>query len=217
MAFRVLLADDHEIVRFGVGALLRSQPDVEVVGEAANGHQVLALLEQLQPQIVLLDLDMPGPCGSGLIQEVRHRFPATQVIVLSVSSDEANVLGALRAGANGYVLKESDVEEIVEAIHKVGQGQRFLSSPLAARAIEAYVDGEPGRPAAALEGLTAREQEIIRLAAEGKTSAEIGEALFISHRTVETHRANAMRKLGLHKQAELIRFFLQQELRGSDL
>jgi two-component system, NarL family, response regulator NreC len=212
MGLSVLLADDHEVVRYGVCLLLENEPDIQVVGQAATGHEVLALAGQLHPDLILLDLGMPGGGGPSMITELKSRHPKTRIIVLSMYKDQTHVLGALRAGASGYVLKEAQVEGIVKAIREVAAGRRYLSPALTERAIENYVNGDGSSGGSRLEQLTPRELEIIQRAAEGETSAEIGRELFISARTVETHRSRAMQKLGLHNQVELARFFVNLEL-----
>ena len=211
MGFRVLCADDHEIFLYGVRLLLSSQPDMEVVGQAANGTEVLELAARLRPHFILLDYAMPGLSGGALIRVLRERFPDTHVIVLSMHKSDACVLEALRAGAAGYVLNESEMEEVIEAIRMVAGGRRYLSPVLQRRVLDAFLDGQ-GNLATGQEALTPRELEVIRLAAQGLTSNEIGKQLFISGRTAETHRARAMHKLGLRNQVELVRYFIDAEL-----
>lgn len=217
MSIRVLLADDHEVVRYGMSLVLDGLPDISVVGEASCGPEVLSLCEQLHPDLILLDLAMPGLSGSSLITELRKQHPALRILVLSMYKDGGHVLSALRAGASGYVLKENQTEEIVRAIREVAAGRKYLSPVLAEQALDSYVNGRGATGRARLEELTNRETEVIRLAADGMTSAVIASQLFISVRTAETHRSRAMQKLGLHNQVELVRFFVDLELSEPDV
>lgn len=216
MTLRVVLADDHPVVRQGVAALLASEPDMEVVGQAERGEEVPALVEALQPDVVVLDLMMPGRGGLDVARELARRWPKSHVLVLSMHDNEAYVLEALRSGASGYALKQAQPVELVRAVREVGAGHRFLSPPLSERAIEAYARRE-GQSADPYDDLTPREREVLRLVAEGHTNAAIGEQLFISPRTVETHRANLMKKLALRSQAELVRYAVRRGLIAPDL
>ncbi|MEN6644861.1 MAG: response regulator transcription factor [Armatimonadia bacterium] len=216
MSFTIICADDHEIVRYGLCLLLDNEPDIEVVGEAANGEQALTLAESLHPQFIVLDLTMPGLSGAALIRTLRERFPEIGIIVLSMHKSDAYVLEALRAGAAAYVLKESEADEVATAIREVAAGHRYLTPCLRQRVLDAFGNGQ-GQESAGVDALTPREFDVIQLAAQGLTSAEIGKRLFISTRTAETHRAHAMHKLGLRNQIELVRYFIDAELqRGLD-
>lgn len=208
----IVLADDHCIVRQGLRALLAAEPGLRVVAEAADGLEALQIVERQRPQVLVLDLIMPSLNGIEVTRQVRQRSPETQVIILSMHSDEAYVLEALRAGAAGYVLKESPIDELLQAIDEVTQGRRYLAPPLSEWAIAAYVRNAEASGDDPLEALTSREREVIYLVAEGLSATEIAARLSISPRTVETHRANLMRKLGLRNQAEVIRFALEQGL-----
>jgi DNA-binding NarL/FixJ family response regulator len=204
VTLRVVVADDHPVVREGLRALLDAEPDVEVVGQAGDGDDTVRLVARLRPDVVVLDLVMPGPSGMDTVRELSRRTPATRVLVLSMHHDEAHVVEALQSGASGYALKQADAGEFVRGVREVGRGRRYLSPPLSERALEAYAR----RAATAtdpFETLTGREREIVALVVEGLTNAEIGQRLFISRRTVETHRANAMKKLGKRTQADLVR------------
>jgi DNA-binding NarL/FixJ family response regulator len=214
MGISVLFADDHEIVRYGLCLLLDGQPDIEIVGQAGNGHETVALLKKLNPGVLLMDLYMPGVSGTSLIEEVRQRFPDVPIVVMSGQADEPAVLAALRAGAVAFVRKDDEVEEMIKAVRSAANGDKYLSPALAQRAIEAYVQKELSEEQRKLAQLTDREREVIALAAKGLTSAEIGQQLFISRRTVETHRARSMQKLGLRNEVELVRFFLDLEAQG---
>jgi DNA-binding NarL/FixJ family response regulator len=205
-----MLADDHKIVRQGLRALLEAEPDFHLVGETGDGLEAVQLAERLCPDVLVLDLMMPGLGGLEVTLQVGKRSPQTRVIILSMHADEAYVLEALRNGAAGYVLKESSADELVQAVREVVAGRRFLSSPLSERAIDAYVSKAQEVALDRYETLTAREREVLHLAAEGHTNAEIADRLSISSRTAETHRANMMRKLALRSQTDLIRYALRR-------
>jgi len=204
----IVLADDHTVVRQGLGSLLKAEPDIAVVGEASDGLEAVRLVERLQPDVLLVDLAMPGLGGLEVIRQVSKRFPQIHVIVLSMHATDAYILEALRNGASGYILKESSVTEVVQGVREVAAGRRFLSSSLSRRTIEDSLNRAEAGPLDPYETLTSREREVLQLVSEGHSSAEIGRRLFISPRTVEIHRQNMMRKLGLRNQAELIRFAL---------
>jgi two-component system response regulator NreC len=210
MTTRIMLADDHKIVRQGLRALLEAEPDFHLVGETGDGLEAVQLAERLCPDVLVLDLMMPGLGGLEVTLQVGKRSPQTRVIILSMHADEAYVLEALRNGAAGYVLKESSADELVQAVREVVAGRRFLSSPLSERAIDAYVSKAQEVALDRYETLTAREREVLHLAAEGHTNAEIADRLSISSRTAETHRANMMRKLALRSQTDLIRYALRR-------
>jgi two-component system, NarL family, response regulator NreC len=209
----IVVADDHHIVRKGIQAILATQPDFRVVGEAGDGLVTVDLVEQLHPEILVLDLMMGGINGLEVIRQLRKKSPQTGIVVLSMHSDEAYVLEALRSGAKAYILKDNTAEDLVHAILEVAAGHRYLSSPLSERAIEAYTQkAEAVSNDDPYNRLTTREREILQLAAQGWGNAEIAQRLFISPRTVETHRANLMHKLGLRSQAELLRYAAQHKL-----
>jgi DNA-binding NarL/FixJ family response regulator len=210
MSLTLVLADDHHIVRQGLRALLKTVPDFELVGETADGREVLRLVERLHPDVLVLDLMMPGLSGLEVTRRVSHRGLKTQVVILSMHANEAYVVEALRSGATAYILKEADADELVRGIREAAAGRRYLSPPLSERTIEAYLRKTEAAAMDALQTLTNREREIMQLAAEGHTSAEIAKRLFISPRTVETHRANLMRKLGVRNHAELIHYAIRR-------
>lgn len=212
----VLLADDHAILRQGLRALLVNEPDLSIIGEAADGQQAIQLIENLRPDILILDLKLPGLNGLEVARETRQRSPRTRVVILSMHANQAYVLEALRAGALAYVLKESTASDVVHAIREVLAGRRFLSPPLSEDDVEAYMRKTKIGSLTALETLTRREREVLRLAAEGQTSAEIAKILSISPRTVEIHRTHMMHKLGLHTQSELFRYALKQGILPRD-
>jgi two-component system response regulator NreC len=206
----IVLADDHRIVRQGLRALLEAEPDFRLVGETGDGLEAAQLAERLQPDVAVLDLMMPGISGLEATRLISSRCPKTRVVILSMHADEAYVLEALRNGAAGYVLKDSTADELVRAVREVVAGRRYLGPPLSERAIEAYVQKAQEMALDPYEKLTDREREVLHLAAEGHSSAEIADKLSISSRTVETHRANMMRKLGLNSQTDLIRYALKR-------
>jgi two-component system response regulator NreC len=206
----IVLADDHHIVRQGLRALLEAEPDFAVTGEAADGLVAAGLVERLKPDVLVLDLMMPGLNGLDVVRQVRQRSPQTRVIILSMHANEAYVLEALRNGVVGYVLKDSTASDLAQAVREAAAGRRYLSPPLSERAIEAYVHKADAAPLDLYETLSGREREVLHLAAEGYNNTEIAARLCISARTVETHRANVMRKLGLHSQTDLIRYALRR-------
>lgn len=209
-ATRIVLADDHHVVREGLRALLEAEPDLTVAGEAADGLTTVHLVERVKPDVLVVDVMMPALNGLEVTRQVVRRSPDTRVIVLSMYSDESYVMEALKNGAAGYVLKSSTRSDLVQAIREVMAGERYLSAPLSARAVEAYVERAKGTEVGAYDTLTSREREVLQLAAEGHTSAEIAARLSISSRTVETHRSAVMRKLGLRRQTDLVRYALRR-------
>lgn len=201
----IVLADNHQVVRQGLRALLKAEADLEVVGEAGDGREAIRVVERLRPRVLVVDVVMPGLSGLDVTWEVARRFPETRVVILSIHSDERYVLEALRNGAAGYVLKECGASELLRAVREAAAGHRYLCRKLSGRRLDAWLKKAREAPRDAYETLTLREREVLHLAAEGYTSAEIAVRLSISSRTVETHRANLMRKLGLRNQTELVR------------
>jgi DNA-binding NarL/FixJ family response regulator len=212
MSVTIVLADDHQVVRQGLRMVLEAQEHFQVVAEAGNGLDAIALVERFNPCVLIVDVMMPGLNGLEVTRQVRQRASRTRVIVLSMYSNEAYVLEALRHGASGYVLKDAPADDLVHAVHEVVAGRRYLSPPLSERAIEAYLQKARDTGLDPYETLTTREREVLQLAAEGRTNGDIAAALYISPRTVETHRAHVMRKLRLQNQADLIRYALQRGL-----
>ena len=212
MSIRILLADDHHLVRQGLRALLEEEPNFVLVGEAADATEVVQLTDRVRPDVLLLDLMMPGINGLAALRQVVKCAPKTRVIILSMYSNEAYVFEALRDGAAGYVLKGSRADELILAIREVMAGRRYLSPPLTEKIVEVYRQRQStgGVLLDLYDTLTTREREVIHLVGQGLGNAEIAGKLFISVRTVETHRANLMRKLNLHNHAELIRYALRR-------
>lgn len=214
MSLKILLADDHHLVRQALRALLESQTDHVIVGEAGDGREVLAEVERLRPDLLVLDLMMPGLNGLEITRQVTQRTP-TRVIVVSMHTNEAYVLRALQNGAAGYVQKDAQGSDLLRAIREVAAGRRYLGPPLSESALAAYAERSESPVVDPYETLTTREREVLHLAAEGHGNVEIARILFISPRTAETHRAHFMHKLGLRGQAELTRFALARGLLGA--
>ncbi len=208
----IVLADDHHVVRQGLRTLLEAELPCSVVGEAADGPAAIELVTRLQPTLLVVDMVLPGLNGLEVIRRVRQGAPQTHVVVLSMHADEAYVREALRAGATAYVLKEAHADEFVQAVQQAAAGRRYLSPPLSERALDAYIAQAAETPFDLVETLTAREREVLIMAAQGRTTAEIATQLSISGRTVEAYRARMMRKLGLHTQMDLIRYALRRGL-----
>lgn len=212
MSISLILADDHAVVRRGMQAMFESVSDFSVVGVARDGAEALHLAETLKPDVLVLDLMMPGLSGLETLRILRDRAPDTRTVILSMYGTSAFVVQALQNGAAGYVLKGCPEEALVKAVREAGAGRRYLSPPVNEVALRSYVEQSQGAPLEPHETLTARQREVLQLAAEGKTSAEIGALLHISPRTVENHRAMIMQRLGLHNHTELIRHAMRHGL-----
>jgi DNA-binding NarL/FixJ family response regulator len=206
----LLLVDDHHLVRQAVRKLLESEPDLKVVAELAEGLHVAEQVAKLRPTVLIVDLMLPGLGGLEVTRQVVRRTPATKVIVLSVSVSEGHVLEALRAGASAYVRKDASAEDLVKAIHEVHAGRFYLSPPFPNNAIEIYRQRAFNTSGDAYDRLTPREREVFHLAAEGFGNVEIAPRLGISPRTVETHRARVMRKLGLRRAPDVVHYAIQR-------
>ena len=210
MTVTVLLADDHPIVRQGMTHLLEAEPDVKIVGEASDGVQAVQLTEKYRPNVLIVDMMMPGLNGLEVLRQVKDRSPSTCCIVLSMQSADAYVVEALKAGALGYVLKETGPSELLNAVHQVLQGKRYLSPKLSERLIDVLLHATDQATVDSYETLTNREREVLQMASEGMSAAEIAKKLSISPRTAELHRSRMMNKLGLHNQTELVRYALKR-------
>lgn len=206
----ILLAEDHMVVREGLRALLDGEPGMTVVGEAADGIEAVAAAERLAPDVVVLDLMMPGLSGLDALVEIGRRCPRSGVVVLTMHGEDAYVFRALRDGALGYVLKDSSGQDLIAAVREAAAGRRYLPVAVARHLADALARGVAGLEARDL--LTARERQVVHLAGEGRTNAEIAERLSISRRTVESYKASAMRKLGLKTNRDLIRYALETGL-----
>jgi DNA-binding NarL/FixJ family response regulator len=209
MTTSVLLVDDHEVVRQGLRALLEAQDSFSLAGEAGDGREALRLMETLHPDVVVLDLAMPGMSGLEVLDEIRRRGLHQQVLVLSMYGDGAYVHESMRRGAGGYVLKDAPAAELVAGVRAVAAGKRFLSSTLTDRG---SVDNESSEAVDPYEMLTGREKDVLVLLARGLTTKEIAERLEIGPRTVETHRAHLIRKLGLRAPGDLVRHAMRYNL-----
>lgn len=207
-----MLADDHPIVREGVRRLLADRRDLKVVGEEGDGLRVVELVERLQPDVLVLDLMLPRLSGLEVLRRVSQVSPGTRVVVLSMHSSAAYVVEALRAGAAAYVVKDAAGLELIAAIRAAVAGQRYLSAPLSELLIREYLATVEPASLDPYEALTAREREVLQLAAQGLTTREIALRLSVRTRTAETHRANLMRKLGLHTQTDLVRYAVRRGL-----
>jgi two-component system response regulator NreC len=206
----IVLADDHHLVRQSFRLLLDAEPDFHVLGEAASGLETIELALRLRPDVLLVDLMMPELNGIEVARRIKKQLPNTVIVILSMHENEAYVVEALRAGVSAYVLKKSTAQELVYAIQQGLAGHLFLSPPLNEHAIQVYLEKAQGTNLDPYETLTAREREVLHLAAEGMNNAAIAARLSISPRTVEMHHGNLMRKLRLRNQADLIRFAIQR-------
>ena len=210
MSISIVVADDHPLVRRGLRAALEAVPDFQIVAETGDGLEALHMAEDLEPDVLVLDLMLPGLSGLDILPIVRQRSPRTRVVVLSMYSDEPFVLQALKHGAMAYVLKGSDPSEAVEAVRRAASGRHYLSSGISERAFEAYQQKAESGPADLHDLLTPREREALQLTAEGLSNAEIAVRLSISPRTAEMHRASAMHKLGLKTRTDVIRYAIRR-------
>ena len=207
---RILLADDQQVVRQALRCLIERENDMEVVGEASDGLEVLPLAERLKPDVLITDVAMPGLYGLEVARRVRELTPGTGVVILSRYLSEWYVTEALRSGALGYVVRQSDAAELMRAIRMAARGRRYLGPPLNQEMIDVWMARAARRAQDPYETLTSREREILQLVAEGYSSTGIARRLAISARTAEAHRANTMRKLRLRNQAALIRYALSR-------
>jgi DNA-binding NarL/FixJ family response regulator len=209
MSISIILADDHTILRQGLRAILEAEPDFEVVGEASTGVETLEQAEQLNPDVIVLDLMLPDIHGLEITRQLSRENPHARIVILSMYSKEAYVFEAFKSGASAYVLKGSDSSQLIQAIKESMRGFRFLSPPLSQEGLQAYILSTRGQQLNPYETLTNRERQILHLAAGGCSNNEIAQQLMISPRTVESHRAKLMNKLGLHNQLELLRYAIQ--------
>jgi DNA-binding NarL/FixJ family response regulator len=216
MTVRILLADDHPIVLQGLRRLLESKAEFLVVAETGDGLEVLPLAEKHKPDVLIVDLMMPGLNGLEVTRQVVQRLEGIRVIVLSMHKEDGYVIQALRNGAIGYVIKDTGPVELVDAIHQVMQGRRYLSQAIADRFTEQMLLNPSEQLEDPYDQLTSREREVLQLVAEGFTGREIAERLSISPRTAEQHRANTMRKLGLQNQREIVRYAVRKGILSID-
>jgi two-component system response regulator NreC len=209
---RVLIADDHGLVRAGIRSLLEGHSDIEVVGEAGSGQEAIEQTVRLEPDVVLMDIAMGDLSGLEATAEIKERVPAVNILALTMHEREEYFFAMLKAGALGYVLKESEPDELLAAIRAVHTGEAFLSPSVTKAVLEDYLVQRPEQAQSRYDRLTLREKEVFRLAVEGKTTREMSDILHLSVKTLEKHRANMMRKLGLQNLPELIKYAIRQGL-----
>jgi DNA-binding NarL/FixJ family response regulator len=212
MGIRIIIADDHQILRQGLKSLLEQEPDMEVVAEAEDGYQTVALTRQFHPHVVIMDVNMPELNGIEATRQILDEFPDVKIIALSMHADQRFVINMLRAGARSYLLKDCAMEELAKAIRLVMVNKTHLSPGVAEVVVRDYMDHSPGSGQAAFASLTAREREVLQLMAEGKSTRQIAALLHISAKTVETHRYQITHKLGTRNVADLTKYAIRQGL-----
>jgi len=212
MSMRILIADDHTLVRAGLTSLIARLPEMEVVAEAADGRQALRLVRDLQPDMVLMDIAMPGLNGLEAAERIHNIHPQTKIIILSMHASEEYVAQALKAGASGYLLKDAATAELEMALKSVSMGQFYLSPAISRQVVDNFLRGGP----TGLDLLTPRQREILQLIAEGKGTREIADTLHLSVKTVETHRAQLMERLDIHDVVGLVRYAMKKGLISSE-
>ena len=208
----VLIAEDHEIVRYGISTYLSSSDDINIVGEASTGEECLELFKETRPDICLLDIGMPGKDGIETAKIIRELDPNVKILILSMHIDRQKLTDVLQAGVDGYLLKNTEKADLMHGIKAIMKGQRVFSKPISDMMTESFLQKETGTHATQKAELTKREREILKLVVEGMTSKEIAEKLYISPRTVDTHRSNLMEKLELNNIADLVRFAIKNGL-----
>lgn len=213
MTIAVFLADDHTVVREGLRAYLDAEPDIQVVGEAGNGHDAVELIAELEPDVAVLDIGMPELNGVDATAEICRRNPSVQVVILSMHSTNEYVFRAFQGGASGFVVKDSAGRELIDAVHAVHAGHRYLSQKISDQVIEDYVEQrEALEDESPLDRLSDREQQILKHLVEGKTTAEISQSLSLSNTTVNTYRSRLMKKLNMHDLPSLVKFAIRHGL-----
>jgi len=211
MPIHILIADDHGVLRAGLRALLNAEPNLEVIAEASDGNDALRLASELRPDIVLLDISMPGPSGIEVTRRLKEALPELRVLILTAHEDESMLREAVQAGAAGYIIKRAVESELINAIHAVWRGDLYVH-PAMTRALLRETSLFPVSAEPAVESLTPREIEVLRLIAKGYTNGQIAKELNLSVRTVESHRANLMGKLELRSRVELVRYAMEHGL-----
>lgn len=207
---RIVLAEDHETVREGIKLLVNSQPDMEVIGEAADGSAAINAAQRLQPDIIVMDISMPETNGLKATRRIRQDCPHTKILALTRHTDDGYIQQLIRAGANGYVLKQSAPSELINAIHAICAGKSYLDPTLTERVMGGYIRQSTALSSARKTQLTDRESEVLRLIAWGYSNKEIGERMQISVKTAEAHKANAMKKLGISSRVDIVRYAILQ-------
>jgi len=213
---KVLVVDDHEIVREGIRMVLATDPEIEVVGVASSGEEAIEKVRELEPDVVLMDIGMPGLSGFEATRRIRESHPNTQVVALTVHDSEGYVFQMLQAGATGYVVKRAPAEDVIMAVKRAHQGEAVLHPSVAKLLIKDYLARVAKGEETSFDTLSEREREILKLIAEGKTNREIADTLFLSIKTVQAHRANLMRKLGMHDRTELVKYAIRKGIIGLD-
>lgn len=213
MSITVFIADDHTVIRDGLRFMLAAQPDIDVIGDAADGHDTVHQVEELKPDVVIMDINMPILNGIEASRQIRKISPSSQVIILSMYATKEHIFQALQAGVYGYLVKETAGIEVVDAVRAVNAGRRYLSEKISEKMIDDYLRlREDVGARSPLERLSPREREVLQLVVEGKTSAEIAEVLFLSPKTVDTYRSRLMQKLGISDLPALVKFAIQHGL-----
>ncbi len=212
MSIRILLADDHQLFREGLRALLEKEADIDVVGQSQDGRSAVEQAGELKPDVIVMDISMPDLNGIEATRQIVHRTPGTKILALSMHSDRRFVEGMLKAGAHGYLVKDCANEQFVRAIREVADGRTYLSPAVAGQVVEAYVHGGRAEQGPLSGLLTGREREVLQLVAEGLRTKEIANRLHISPKTAETHRQQVMNKLNIHSVADLTKFAVREGL-----
>ncbi len=212
MAIRIVIVDDHDIIRAGIKSVLKPHPEYEVCAEASNGDQALECAEKFKPDIMLLDISMPKLSGLDIVNRIKRISPLTKIIIISVYKLGAYILKALRCGVNGYINKDNVAEELIPALSRVVSGSSYLGSEISNYLAQVMQESKTKEAPKGLKILNAREQDVLRLVAEGKTAKEIAEIIFLSRRTVENYKNSILKKLNLHKTSDLIKYALENKI-----
>jgi DNA-binding NarL/FixJ family response regulator len=211
--YRILIAEDHTLMRVGLRALLEQEPDIEIAGEASNGRDAMRLIPTFSPHVMLMDLTMPGSNGIETIAEIKRRYPNIKILVLTLHKADEYVHESLRAGADGYILKDATHDELRVALRSVLNGKTYLSPDISNRVVSGYLNGNGGSGvSSSWDTVTHRERQVLKLVAEGRPNKSIAQYLCLSVKTVEKHRSNLMRKLDLHNASMLTAFAIEKGL-----
>jgi len=211
MSISLIIADDHDIIHSGIKNILSEEPDYKVVGEAKTAEEALIKVEKLKPKILLLDISMPKKSGLEIIKQVHSVSPKTKILVITVHKANAYIMSALKSGINGYLYKENAAEELLPALRKIASGGTYLTSSVSSYLVEKTMEKSKEKLIGAVL-MTSREEEILRLVAEGKSAKEIAKLAFISRRTVENYKNTLLKKLGLHRTSDLIKYAIKQKI-----